>query len=76
VLAAVLLQGVYGAGQGVSHVFLPDVLHATLYSRYGRALGVRLVLVVVALFVFTITLGALPATDRGARASAGAVWGH
>lgn len=32
VLAAVLLQGVYGAGQGVGHVFLPDVLHATLYS--------------------------------------------
>jgi copper transport protein len=75
VLAAVLLQGVYGAGQGVGHVFLPDVLHATLYSRYGRALGVRLLLVIVALFVFTITLGSLPAGGRRARTTAGVVWG-
>jgi copper transport protein len=75
VLAAVLLQGVYGAGQGVGHVFLPDVLHATLYSRYGRALGVRLLLVVAALFVFTITLGSLRAEDRRARVVAGVAWG-
>jgi copper transport protein len=75
VLAAVLLQGVYGAGQGVGHVFLPDVLHATLYSRYGRALGVRLLLVIVALFVFSITLGSLPAEGRRARTTAGVVWG-
>jgi copper transport protein len=75
VLAAVLLQGVYGAGQGVGHVFLPDVLHATLYSRYGRALGVRLLLVVAALFVFTITLGSLRAEGRRARTAAGVGWG-
>ncbi|HZR53194.1 MAG TPA: copper resistance protein CopC [Streptosporangiaceae bacterium] len=73
-LAAILLQGVYGAGQGLSHVFWPDVLHATLYSRYGRALGVRLVLVVVALIAFSVTLGSLPAASRRARLVAGAVW--
>src|SRR5581483_4232293 len=28
-LAAILLQGVYGAYQGLGHVFWPDVLHAT-----------------------------------------------
>jgi copper transport protein len=75
VLAAVLLQGAYGTGQGASHVFLPDVLHATLYSRYGRALGVRLLLVIAALFIFSITLGSLRAQDRRARNVAGAAWG-
>jgi copper transport protein len=75
VLAAVLLQGVYGAGQGVGHVFLPDVLHATLYSRYGRALGVRLLLVIAALFLFSVTLGGLPAQSRRARVTAGVAWG-
>jgi copper transport protein len=75
VLAAVLLQGAYGAGQGASHVFLPDVLHATLYSRYGRALGVRLLLVIAALFVFSVTLGSLRTGDRRARNVAGAAWG-
>ncbi|HEX9031109.1 MAG TPA: copper resistance protein CopC [Streptosporangiaceae bacterium] len=75
VLAAVLLQGAYGTGQGASHVFLPEVLHATLYSRYGRALGVRLLLVIAALFVFSVTLGSLRADDRRARNAAGAVWG-
>ena len=64
-LAAILLQGVYGAGQGLGHVFWPDVLHATLYSRYGRALGVRLILVVVALIAFSITLASLPAAAGG-----------
>lgn len=75
VLAAVLLQGAYGTGQGASHVFLPDVLHATLYSRYGQALGVRLLLVVAALFVFSATLGSLRTGDRRARNVAGAAWG-
>jgi copper transport protein len=74
-LAAVLLQGVYGTGQGIGHLFLPDVLNATLDSRYGRAIGVRLLLVIVALFVFTIILGNLPTAGRRARATAGAVWG-
>jgi copper transport protein len=73
-LAAVLLQGVYGAGQGIGHVFWPDVLHATLYSRYGRALGVRLLLVVAALVVFSVTLGALPAAGRRSRVAAAAIW--
>jgi copper transport protein len=73
-LAAILLQGVYGAGQGLGHVFWPDVLHATLYSRYGRALGVRLLLVVVALIAFSVTLGSLPTASRRARLVAGAVW--
>lgn len=63
-LGAILLQGVYGAGQGIGHVFWPDVLHATLFSRYGRALGVRLLLEVAALIVFAVTLGALPAGRR------------
>lgn len=73
-LAAILLQGVYGTGQGLGHVFWPDVLHATLYSRYGRALGVRLLLVVAALIAFSITLGSLPAAGRRARLVAGAAW--
>jgi copper transport protein len=74
-LAAILLQGVYGGGQGISHVFWPDVLHATLYSRYGRALGVRLLLVVAALIVFSVTLGSLgPAPGRRTRPVAGALW--
>jgi copper transport protein len=73
-LAALLLQGVYGAGQGIGHVFWPDVLHATLYSRYGRALGARLLLVVAALVVFSLTLGSLPGAGRRARLAAGAVW--
>ncbi len=65
VLAALLLQGVYGSGEGVSRVFWPNVLHATLYSRYGRSLGVRLLLVIVALFAFSLTLGSL--RDDGRR---------
>jgi copper transport protein len=73
-LAAILLQGVYGAGQGLGHVFWPDVLHATLYSRYGRALGVRLLLVVAALIAFSVTLGSLPAWGRKARSGAAAIW--
>ena len=73
-LGAILLQGAYGAGQGLGHVFWPDVLHATLYSRYGRALGVRLVLVVLALIAFSLTLGSLSAASRRARLVAGTVW--
>lgn len=75
VLGAVLLQGVYGAGQGIGHVFLPNVLHATLYSRYGRALGIRLILVIVALFVFTAILGNLRVEGRRVSAAASATWG-
>jgi copper transport protein len=75
VLGAVLLQGVYGAGQGIGHVFRPNVLHATLYSRYGRALGIRLLLVIVALFVFTGTLGNLRAEGRRPSVTASATWG-
>lgn len=72
VLASVLLQGIYGAGQSFGHVFWPDVLHATVHSLYGSAVGARLLLVVVALLVFTITLGGLPAGGRRAHATA---WG-
>ena len=75
VLGAVLLQGVYGAGEGVSQVFWPDVLHETLYSRYGRSLGIRLILVIVALFVFTAILGSLRADSRRAPVAASATWG-
>lgn len=75
VLGAVLLQGVYGAGQGMSHVFWPNVLHATLYSRYGRAIGVRLLLVIVALFVFSAILGNLRTEGRRASVAALATWG-
>jgi copper transport protein len=75
VLGAVLLQGVYGAGQGIGHVFWPNVLHATLYSRYGRALGIRLLLVIVALFVFTGTLGNLRVEGRRPSVTASATWG-
>ena len=75
VLAAVMLQGVYGAGQGINRVFWPDVLHATVYSRYGRALGARLLLVIATLFAFTVTLGTLPDKDRRARAISGMIWG-
>lgn len=74
VLGAVLLQGVYAAGQGVGHVFLPSVLHATLYSRYGRALGVRLILVIIALFVFTATLGNLRVEGRRVSVATSATW--
>ena len=73
-LAAILLQGVYGAGQGIGHVFWPDVLHATLYSGYGRALGIRLLLVVAALITFSVMLGSLPTASRRARSAAGATW--
>jgi copper transport protein len=75
VLGAVLLQGAYGAGQGIGHVFWPNVLHATLYSRYGRALGIRLLLVIVALFAFTGTLGNLRAEGRRPSVTASATWG-
>ncbi|MGH3395497.1 MAG: copper resistance CopC/CopD family protein, partial [Streptosporangiaceae bacterium] len=75
VLGAVLLQGVYGAGEGVSQVFWPNVLHETLYSRYGRSLGIRLILVIVALFVFTAILGHLRADSRRAPVAASATWG-
>jgi copper transport protein len=73
-LAAILLQGVYGAGQGIGHVFWPDVLHATLYSGYGRALGIRLLLVVAALITFSVMLGTLPTASRRARSAAGVTW--
>jgi copper transport protein len=74
-LATILLQGVYGAGRGIGEVFWPSVLHATLYSRYGRALGVRLLLVVAALVAFSVTLGSRPAVGRRARLIVGAIWG-
>jgi copper transport protein len=73
-LGAILLQGVYGAGQGIGHLFWPDVLHQTLYSGYGRALAVRLLLEVAALVVFSVTLGALPAASRRVRGTALAAW--
>ena len=73
-LAAILLQGVFGAGQAIGHVFWPDVLHATLYSRYGRALGARLLLVVAALIAFSVTLGSLPAASRRARSVIAVTW--
>ena len=78
VLGAVLLQGAYGAGEGVSQVFWPNVLHQTLYSRYGRALGIRLILVIVALFVFTAILGNLREEweeRRRVPVAASATWG-
>lgn len=77
VLGAVLLQGIYGAGDGISRVFWPNVLHATLYSRYGRSLGIRLILVIVALFAFTAILGQLRdrrAADRGVPVAASITW--
>jgi len=75
VLAAVLLQGVYGAGQGIGHLFWPNVLHATLYSRYGRALGTRLLLVIVALFAFTSTLASVPGKTPRERTTPAVIWG-
>ncbi len=75
VLAAVLLQGVYGAGDGVAKVFWPNVLHATLSSRYGRSLGVRLILVIVSLFVFTYILGSLRAEGRRVPIRTSVTWG-
>jgi copper transport protein len=74
VLGALLLQGVYGAGQGVGRVFWPNVLHSTLYSRYGRSIGVRLLLVIVALFVFTSLLANLRERRR-ATVTASIIWG-
>jgi copper transport protein len=73
-LAAILLQGVYGAGQGIGQVFWPDVLHATLDSGYGRALGARLVLVVVALIAFSVMLGSLPTANRRGRLVIAVTW--
>jgi copper transport protein len=75
VLGAVLLQGIYGAGDGVNRLFWPNVLHATLYSRYGRSLGVRLLLVIVALFVFTSILGNLRVEGRRVSVKASVTWG-
>jgi copper transport protein len=73
-LAAILLQGVYGAGQGIGHVFWPDVMHATLYSGYGRALGARLLLVVAALIAFSVILGSLPTANRRGRLVIAVTW--
>jgi copper transport protein len=73
-LAAILVQGVYGADQSLGHVFWPDVLHATLDSGYGRALGARLLLVVVALIAFSLTMGSLPTAGRRTRSVAAAIW--
>ena len=73
ILGALLLQGVYGGGTGVGKVFWPNVLHATLYSRYGRSLGVRLILVIVALFVFTSILARLRERQR-ASVTTSVVW--
>jgi copper transport protein len=73
-LAAILLQGVYGASQSLSHVFWPDVLHATLGSTYGRALGIRLLLVVAALIALSITLESLSTGGRRTRYMAAAIW--
>lgn len=75
VLAAVLLQGVYGTGEGVNKVFWPNVLHASLDSRYGRSLGVRLLLVIVALFVFTSILANLRFEGRRVSVRASVTWG-
>jgi copper transport protein len=75
VLGAMLLQGVYGAGDHVNQVFWPNVLHETLYSRYGRSLGIRLILVIVALFVFSAILGHLRADSRRVPVAASATWG-
>ena len=75
VLAAVLLQGVYGAGAGVNKVFWPNVLHATIDSRYGRSLGIRLLLVIVALFVFTSIIGNLQVKGRKVSVRASVTWG-
>ncbi|HEY7142833.1 MAG TPA: copper resistance protein CopC [Streptosporangiaceae bacterium] len=75
VLAAVLLQGAYGAGDALSKVFWPNVLHATLSSRYGRSLGVRLILVIVALFVFTSILGNLRVEGRRVTIRTSVTWG-
>lgn len=75
VLGAVLLQGIYGAGDGVNRLFWPNVLHATLYSRYGRSLGVRLLLVIVALFVFTSILANLRVEGRRVSVKASVTWG-
>jgi copper transport protein len=73
-LAAILLQGVYGGGQAIGHVFWPDVLHATLYSGYGRALGARLLLVVAALIAFSVMLGSLPTANRRGRLVIAVTW--
>ena len=75
VLGAVLLQGVYGAGEGVNKLFWPNVLHQTLYSRYGRSLGIRLLLVIVALFVFTSILANLRLEGRRVSVKASVTWG-
>src|SRR5262249_40103472 len=75
VLGAVLLQGVYGAGEGVSRVFAPSVARATRCGRSGRALGMRLIRFIVALFVFPAILGNLRVEGRRVSAAASATWG-
>ena len=74
ILGALLLQGVYGGGTGLVKVFWPNVLHATLYSRYGRSLGIRLILAIVALFVFTSILAHLRERKQ-ASVTTSVVWG-
>lgn len=74
-LGAIMLQGIYGTDQGFGHLFFPNVLHATLHSGYGRALGIRLLLVIAALFVFTVTLDGLQDKGIRERRIAGIVWG-
>jgi copper transport protein len=43
-VGALLLQGPYGAGFGLGRALDPGVVHATLRTRLGKALGWRLVL--------------------------------
>jgi copper transport protein len=47
-VAVLLLQGPYGAGRSLAHIFDPALLSATVDSDYGRYVLVRLGLVVVA----------------------------
>ena len=73
VLAALLLQGVYGTGQGIGQLFHLDAERAALDSRYGQAIGLRLLLAVVALAGVAIVLDGL-VTNWRRRVTAGSAW--
>jgi copper transport protein len=72
-VAALLLQGPYGAGFGLGKVFDGDVLQATMHTRLGTALAWRLVLLGAAGVLVSWLATRLADAPRRSRLVAGGV---
>lgn len=70
-IAALLLQGPYGAGLGLGRAFDADVIRATLHTRLGQALAWRLVLLGVAGLLVSWIAARLATADAKTRQVAG-----